>query len=75
MKAIRITLANRNMLATRFNVTDPHEQLPIGYILVTDFGNDETFSVLTPAKFEEKCHKGTWIRNGWMSCSLKDTAE
>lgn len=53
VKAITITKENQSMLGQRFDVEplDYPEALPIGYILVTDFGNDETFEVLTAQKF------------------------
>ena len=51
MKGIIITAANQSMLLNRFTTALDLEQLPIGYILVTDFGNDDTFEVLTTAMF------------------------
>lgn len=49
MKAVRITKENVDFLATRFGVEteDKEDLLPVGYVLVTDFGNDEKFDVLT----------------------------
>lgn len=49
MKAVLITTINRPMLAARYlvDVDDYDDMLPIGYYLVTDFGNDEKFDTLT----------------------------
>ena len=53
MKAVIITKNNQSFLVSRFGIedVDSNEQLPIDYILVTDFGNDEKFDVLTKTKF------------------------
>lgn len=53
MKAIKITTANRQMLASRYDVDveDFDSVLPIDYYFITDFGNEETFEVITPALF------------------------
>lgn len=51
MKGIIITGENQTMLLNRFTTAHDLEQLPIGYILVTDFGNDDTFEVLTTTVF------------------------
>lgn len=56
MKAIQITAKNIDYLVTKFAVDplDKADQFPLGYYAVTDFGNDETFEVVTPAVFTEK---------------------
>lgn len=53
MKAVIITKNNQSFLASRYGIEDVdlNEQLPTDYILVTDFGNDEKFDVLTKTKF------------------------
>lgn len=69
MKAITITAANQDMLVSRFGLEqlDRHRQLPIGYILVTDFGNDENFDVISPALFAKLFKKTGDIKNGFIS--------
>lgn len=53
MKAIKITERNIDYLATKFAVDplDKTDQFPLGYYAVTDFGNDETFEVLTEGNY------------------------
>ena len=53
MKAVLITKTNVDFLASRFSIEDIDipDRLPIDFILVTDFGNDENFDVLTKTKF------------------------
>jgi len=74
MKAILITVANRSILGTRWNVefTDYDDVLPIGYWLVADFGNnsieDMPFETLTQEKFTETFGAGpfTALENDWI---------
>lgn len=65
LKAITITADNVNMLANRFAVEDVEDVLPLTFILVTEFGNDETFDVLTKARFDELFLEGDAIDNGF----------
>jgi len=69
MKAIYITPANVDMLASRFAVEkeDVEEVLPDGYYLITDFGNDEKFDTLTPGLFDATFRKVADIQNGFIS--------
>jgi hypothetical protein len=69
MKAITITRANQDMLVSRFNLEpiDKNRQLPVGYILVTEFGNDETFDVITPSLFAKIFKKTGDIEHGFIS--------
>ena len=67
VKAIRITPANQDMLAAKFGVEDPDEQLPPGYILITDFGIDEHFNLLSPEKYIERFAEEGPIENGFVS--------
>jgi len=71
MKAIVITTGNRDMLIGRYNIDNKDEQLPLGYILIADFGNDDTFEVVTPALFTQTFTKVTDIENGFFSISRK----
>lgn len=69
MKAITITAANQDMLVSRFGVNsiEKNALVPIGYILVTDFGNDETFDVITPSLFAKVFVKVGDIDNGFIA--------
>lgn len=74
MKAIEITAENTPMLAGRFLVEpeDYDDVLPLGYSLVTDFANDETFDTLSPANFEARFTKtGVILENGFVEVMLK----
>jgi hypothetical protein len=75
-KAITITPANRDMLASRFTVykEDYDDMLPLGYILVTDFGNDEKFDVLTKLAFDYFFIVGEKIQNGFVEVIPNDRA-
>jgi len=80
MKAVLITKKNQNMLATRFdlehvNKAEKDEELPIGYWLVTDFGNDDTFSLLTQEKLYEEFFvtiPDKPMKNGFISITKKE---
>lgn len=56
MKAIKVTEKNIDFLASRFNILpdDKEDRFPVGYYVVTDFGNDETFDVVSEAVFLAK---------------------
>lgn len=67
MKAVKITLNNRDMLAARFFVdsADYDDRLPLDYYLVTDFGNDDTFDVVTQEVLDENFVSGSYLQNGF----------
>lgn len=67
MKAIRITKSTVDMLASRYNIESDEldERMPVGYILVTDFGNDDNYDLLTPEVFATKFSWGMGIANGF----------
>lgn len=68
MKAIIIASKKvQDMLASRYGILDKDELLPIGYTLVTDFGNDETFDVITQEKFDANFVKVADLENGFFS--------
>jgi hypothetical protein len=72
MKAVIITEKNTDFLCTRFGIVDVGDQFPIGYILVTDFGNDETFSVLSPVNFDLEFEQtGTTLLNDFFEIRAK----
>lgn len=64
-KACTITDKNQKALASKFLVDDADipDLLPIGYILVTDFGNDETFETLTQVNFDRNYLKAGDLKN------------
>lgn len=67
MKGIVITDKNRDVLASRFMVEpdDKTALLPLGYYLVTEFGNDETFQTLTEDAFDASFTKGEMLKDDW----------
>jgi hypothetical protein len=67
IKGVSITTANRDMLAARFMVVadDYDDVLPLGYWLVTDFGNDDNFEILTTEKFSATYTAVDPIKNGF----------
>lgn len=69
MKAIKITADNQQLLASRFgvDVDDYDDVLPLGYWLVTDFGNDETFDTLTEDMFNHNFIVGDKLENGFVA--------
>lgn len=74
MKAIVITADNRNMLAARYQIDqeDFDDVLPLGYSLVTDFANEDTFDTVTPANLEARFTKtGVTLENGFEVVVLK----
>lgn len=73
MKCITITTRNRDLLANRFSI-EPLEVdtfLPLGYVLVTEFGNDETFELITAAQLDELFVIGEDIGNGFKAITRK----
>lgn len=66
MKAITITTLNQKTIATQFSVLDAdiEEVLPPEHILVTPFGVDEHFEVLSPSNFDRRFIKtGASLKN------------
>lgn len=68
MKAITITADNQEKLRQQFATIQDIEQLPLGYILVGDFGRDEEFSTLTPQRFGLLFTVVGSLNNGWVDC-------
>lgn len=72
MKAIKITEKTIDYLVTKFAVDpeDKADQFPLGYYVVTDFGNDETFEVITEAVYLAKMVvTDPELDNGWIGVS------
>lgn len=76
MKGITITTANRKMLATRWNISqvDLDTELPLGHILVVDFGNEGEipYETVTQALFDETFNRLYDIENGWYAIERKE---
>lgn len=72
-KAITITPKTIGAVAARFNVEpdDIEARLPLDHIVVTDFGNDETFEVLDSVKFNELFIRSSDLENGWYHAEPK----
>lgn len=73
MKAIKITEKNVDYLCSKFGVDtiEKEERFPLGYYAVTDFGNDETFDVITEAKFQSHfIVTEPELKNGWIGVQL-----
>lgn len=67
LKATKITRDNQKELASKFDIVDGEEadELPLGFWLVTEFGNEHSFDVLTPTNFDLLFVIEQEIRNGF----------
>lgn len=74
MKGILITATNIDMLVSRYNIEteDKEDLLPLEYILVTDFGNDDWYDVVSPPVFDANYVWGDPIDNGFKIVTQKD---
>ena len=71
MKAIKITEANQSMLMQRYDLIE-EVFMPIGYWLVTDFGDlNMDFSLLDNTKFDELFERGRALQNGFIEIARK----
>jgi len=68
MKAILISPDNVDALASKYMVEkdDYADVLPIGMHLVTDFGNEETFDVVSHIIYEDTFVELGAIQNGFV---------
>ncbi len=73
MKAIKITTQNQQMLASRhaIDTDDIDTQLPIWFWYITDFGNEETFEVVTEELFTATFNNEYRIKNGFVAIARK----
>lgn len=73
MKGILITTTNIDTLVSRYNIEaeDKEDLLPLEYILVTDFGNDDWYDVLSPPIFDANYVWGDPIDNGFKIVTRK----
>jgi len=76
MKGILITEATRPALASRYQLEDyeKEERLPLGYILVADFGNDYSFELLSSTVFDASFVKGAALQNDWFDMEYNPPA-
>lgn len=72
MKGIVITAENQQMLVNKFTTGEDLEQFPIGYVLITDFGNEDTFETLTPELFAAKFTAGENLKNDFFDVIPKE---
>lgn len=74
MKAIKIQEDNVDVLGSRYGIEkdDYPDELPIGMHLVTDFGNEETFDVVTQARYDERFVELEPIDNGFVEIEYAD---
>lgn len=71
MKGIVITPQNQNILLGSFTTALDLEQLPVGYILVTDFGNEDTFETLSPEFFAANYTVGATLLHDYFDVVVK----
>jgi len=67
MKACTITKDNQNALAVQYNVdlADVEDLLPLGYVLIADFGGEWYEGVISQAQFFEFYVKGDTLENDY----------
>lgn len=68
MKAIKISSSNIDMLAARYGVEtdDRSTRLPKGFYLVTDFGNEDTYDIVSEAVITAQFTVGQELNNGFV---------
>ena len=73
MKAIKITTKNRDILASRYTIEkeEYEDRLPLDFYVVTDFGNEETFDVITQEALDRVFNVGVTLENGWLEIVRK----
>ena len=72
IKAILITVENQSSLASNYStVEEVEEQLPVGYYLVADFGNEDTFDVVSADEFANLFTVTGPINNGYVDVVFK----
>lgn len=74
LKSILIDEDNRKMLGSRFDVEpeDFDDVLPLGFHLVAEFGNDETFDVVVKSTYEELFEEGDKLENGFVAIEARN---
>lgn len=73
MKACKITLDNIDMLAGRFQIDkdDYPVMLPVGYWLVTAFGDSSDYDLVEDAKLDEEYTRGRELQNGFIEVVIR----
>jgi hypothetical protein len=67
VKAILITQANQNKVAVQYamNLDDVEDLIPIGWVLLADFGSETFAGVLTQTRFDQLYTKGQVLENDY----------
>lgn len=73
MKGIIITESNRGMLAERYDVEDPEDFFPLGYIVLAAWGdpNQAFEGILSSEQFAALYTWGNALANGWVEAVPK----
>lgn len=71
MKAIKITSGNQSSLVGSYETIEDESQLPIGDYLVTDFGNEETFEIITNDVLNDLFVIVGELKNGYIQIERK----
>lgn len=67
MKGVIITTANQSALASQYHILkdDYDDLLPLGYILIADFGQGWIQGTITQQQFDELYTKGQDLKNDY----------
>jgi len=67
MKGVIITADNQSSIATQFgiDIDDMDDLVPIGYVLICHFGNDQYDGVISPLTFATLFTKGADLENDY----------
>lgn len=73
MKGVIITETTRTMLAERYDVEDPEDLFPLGYIVLVAWGNPNQMieGILSKAEFDAMYTWGNALANGWVEAIPK----
>ena len=73
MKGIYITKENQTKLAVQYgiDIDDADDLVPVGYILLADFGSDYMNGTLTQSGFDLMFNKGQAIENDYFVVTVK----
>lgn len=73
MKGVVITAANQAAIAQQYRVEpdDYNDLLPIGYVLIADFGGEWYEGVITQLTFDEFWDKGDALLNDYFVVTAK----
>lgn len=71
LKAIKITETNQSKLAALFNIDDFEGLIDLDFWLVTEFGNEETFFIISLEKMKEEYQVVRPILNDFVEIKKK----